>query len=167
MLERRNFRFRAWHIDSQTMYSWKKLLLENDRWHLFTALTNEAFMCNPPKYSFHAMEWTGIHDRYGTDIYEGDILKVTYQRDGKIKKEFYGVVRFGKNCCSYTSEAPQHFTMGFYIDTAMNNCGDLEPHVGLFQDHNLIDGEAFNEVIGNVFENPELLQEKNEESNEV
>lgn len=83
-------------------------------------------------------QYTGLDDKNGKKIYEGDIVKT--ERDlwhGETKKErevFVSVVKYDDNSCSF------------------GLCGKYN-HLTLqrFKD-------CFDEVIGNIHENPELLK---------
>lgn len=73
------------------------------------------------------MQYTGLHDKNGKEIYEGDIVKIKY-RDENIGKVIY-----------------EH--NGFSIDvTNMNKNYGRVSFVNNFM-----------EVIGNIYDNPELL----------
>jgi uncharacterized phage protein (TIGR01671 family) len=85
------------------------------------------------------MQFTGLLDKNGREIYEGDIVELKTYYDPGVKKRRVGVVKFGKH---YDADHyRQHF--GFYVD--FNNKDDI------------IDGY---EVIGNLYENPKLLEEQ-------
>ena len=71
---------------------------------------------------------TGLKDKNGKEIYEGDI--VDYNSDG----DCIGVVKF---------EAPE------FILTKTNNWGTM-----------FLKGECHQTIIGNIHENPELLEEE-------
>lgn len=89
--------------------------------------------------NFILQQFTGLLDKYGREIYEGDITETIigteYQNAGK----YIGEVKFDNG--------------RFYIDNDFGKfyCGDkisLFPH---------FDGCV---VIGDIFENPELIEEK-------
>lgn len=80
-------------------------------------------------------QFTGLWDKNGREIYEGDILKVYYYGKSKV----FGVVRFDE--------------ARFYIDDEFmrNELKVKAPMTELFSHYQF-------EVIGNVHDNPELLK---------
>jgi len=76
----------------------------------------------------------GLKDKHGVLVFEGDVLRVMFD-----DCEFAGVVRYGE---TYMSRCT------FYVDTGSG--------VRLLHQHN----KNHIEIIGNIYDNPELLQEE-------
>lgn len=112
----REIKFRIWNDYDKKMIYWNELLKSNLA-NIFTI----------PSYNKWLMQYTGLHDKNGKEIYEGDIVKIKY------RNEDIGKVIYEHN--------------GFSIDvTNMNkNYGRVS-----FVNN-------FIEVIGNIYDNPELL----------
>jgi len=105
----REIKFRAWHKGSEVMC--KPLKLE---------------LAGMYDSDYIVMQFTGLKDKNGKEIYEGDILQLDYANKDRIVCEYvvYGNV--------------SRFIMG--------------------EEEVVFTGGA--EVIGNIYENPELLTEK-------
>lgn len=81
------------------------------------------------------MQCTGLKDKNGKLIYEGDIMRSEYGYDGT-PYIIEGVVRFGKT---------KSRRIGYFIE-------DLHENQKIY----FSDFEK-NEIVGNIYENPELL----------
>ena len=92
----------------------------------------------------HLMQYTGLHDKNGRSIYEGDILKVTSE-DGE---SYVATVKWLDD-----EDYPAFDLAG--IPAAW--CYESNALATIFES-----GVETCEVIGNIFENPELLEAQHE-----
>ena len=83
-------------------------------------------------------QFTGLHDKNGKEIYEGDILICIGQREDNMGQKYYRKVLFNNG--SFGMKIPEY------------NCtSSLCNHV--------VNGNLNWEVIGNIYDNPELLED--------
>lgn len=92
-------------------------------------------------------QYTGLHDKNGKEIYEGD---VTRAEDGEIF-----TVKYGEHA---TSEWNDNWELGFYVESTS------EEEISRAIRTDIIFWVKYRalEVIGNIYENPELLEVSHE-----
>lgn len=125
----REIKFRAWNILT------KQMMNNEDLWDI---PYNELFIHTPDSRPFNMMQYTGLKDKNGKEIYEGDILGGTKNTDPN------GIM---KNIVIYEYEGFKHK----WLDerTARIRDKEIDP---IFRNTHIVF-----EVIGNIYENPELL----------
>lgn len=90
----------------------------------------------PEAIGYHIMQYTGLKDKNGKEIYEGDILSFR-----KLKYKVFGVAGgFAINSCQ--DDISKEHTPFFECIGDVQNASYIEQNC---------------EVIGNIYENPELL----------
>jgi len=90
-------------------------------------------------------QFTGLTDKNGVKIFEGDILDISY-----FLTKYKGAVMFGKNKpCDMTKEY-ECGNQGFYVETKAPKPNTFRKDLYFYISHS--------NVIGNIFDNPELLE---------
>jgi len=128
----REIKFRAWDKDGNRM-------MFNNYWerNWYATPYNEEgchTLCDKHDYSKHIklMQYTGLKDKNGVEIYEGDVVKATINT-----RTYIGKVEYWECNCAFAV-------------TAINNEAWNTWDFGL---GNIV------EVIGNIYENKELLND--------
>lgn len=134
----RIIKFRAWDVMDNKIVSWEELInAYTTAWQLLRS--HEQYL---------PMQFTGLKDNNGKEIYEGDILKYKpYNNFGHLKKYKVAEVKWGKTGDSDGWSHSKHYEW-IVGDDSLADIADSD-----YPD------EASCEVIGNTYENPELLKD--------
>ena len=133
----REIKFRVWDVVNKRILDYADIM---------TLPMWEVFPGTPEQRPFNVMQYTGLKDKKGVEIYEGDILE-----EHTPSASNYSVVKFGEIDISAFYYKSKMCTC-FYHD--FSNFNDNWGEVTLGNNLKNI------EVIGNIYENPELLEEK-------
>lgn len=122
----REIKYRMWNKKEKKMYDVGVLDFDDKKAYMkgYLNYTKSSYLYE----DIELMQFTGLHDKNGKEIYEGDITDDGYNN--------IGVVKYGKYNCSCCDGV-----YGWYIDG-----GDIRS------------AECFLEVIGNIYENADLLK---------
>lgn len=150
----REIKFRAWDREYEKMtyfddedYEYKPpLVFRLDQ--VFKKDDNyddyEDFEYNDITDKVEIMQYTGLHDENGKEIYEGDIIEFSYDM-------------FVGNFDTFVAKGKVVFEEGAFYVEAFENERTTEGEAYLLYSINL----DTIEVIGNIYENKELLNETN------
>lgn len=119
----RENKFRAWDKRKKLMLSWLELVTMND----------EPSLLDLENDNFEWLQFTGLKDKHGVEIYEGHILKRT--EEGLYPITLKNVVTWNDNLAMFELGG---FSLGLLLQASRKDKREYE-------------------VIGNKFENPELL----------
>ncbi|UBH14134.1 YopX family protein [Macrococcus armenti] len=141
-------KFRAWNKYKKKMIEWEDLTISKDADDDELLVWTGGFVSSVIIGAI-LMQSTGLHDKNGKEIYEGDIVNiqfVVWDFEGETEKEY-------KNAAIYFDTYGSQLSVpSFYIkdEYGVRLLSELA-----FYDENI-------EIIGNIHEHPELLVEDGE-----
>jgi len=133
----REIKFRAWDKGLKRMIYLSEPTVENDDFSGIIFKLRDYFVSafsSDRIEDLEIMQYTGLRDKNGREVYEGDIVRFKDWWD----EEMVGEVRYSEKDMAFT------IVNDFWDGFPMMYADDLE-------------------VIGNIYENPELLEEADEE----
>lgn len=127
----REIKFRGWNKEKRKMYG--NVHFAYDHLKDIPATTFGEIVTYQDEWD--AMQFTGVKDKNGKEIYEGDILNSLYRNDGRTGT--YQVLWNDGGACFYGRRHGKHQQISVFVTPSdWTRC----------------------EIIGNVWENPELLK---------
>ena len=132
------FKFRIWDLEQKKFFSladFRKFDVEFN----FDPTTNEV-VCEYDKKRYVVIQSTGLKDKNGKLIYEGDIVRESFGETGTYRVEYF----------PYSAE------------WQFANLDDEKPNWEMFsmQFEGMSENQGIStdlEIIGNIYENPELI----------
>ena len=143
----REIKFRGKCIDKNTI-NFNKMVFGNlvkvkNKYFVVECLGEDSFIWN--EVSIEAVgQYTGLKDKNGKEIYEGDIVDLTYFMTKK-----RGIVKFGKYKQCDMSNDYECGNQGFYVEVENDKYITWRPDIWFYHSNCI--------VIGNIYGNPELL----------
>jgi uncharacterized phage protein (TIGR01671 family) len=157
-------KFRAKRIDNDEWVSGSGLLICDD----FCVIDRDTEMYEDERYEWAgnthffrvagAMcdlktigQYTGLRDKYGKEIYEGDIVK--NKEIGGYGMVYIGIVRYYDKDCRFgiDTTTTNKFTKRLLFTDGECSCNDGHCTITYTNEY---------EVIGNIHDNPELIKEE-------
>ena len=143
----KEIKFRAWDKEKEMMFPVRELRMFHEKPMVWSTTSDVGI----PLQKVELMQYTGLKDKNGKEIYEGDVIIVFDEDIVPVTDEGQGPI---EPCNHIVAVEMRNGVWGFEIPASDD--GETGWY-GLHQWIEEISNEGY-EVIGNQFENPELLQ---------
>lgn len=150
----RDIKFRAWLKDDKRMVEVRSIDFHEEG-NIITVNYNDIFGFEFNENEIELMQYTGLKDKNGKEIYEGDIVK--FEGHGYISNVQCGEVIFKNGC--FGIEYITDIARKYEWDKTFHQIGKTEKWVDMNGSGTIT---YTYEVIRNVYQNRELLEENYE-----
>lgn len=123
----REIKFRYWDTEGGMIYQESSETFNPD---YISAFFQNVY------FDSHVMQYTGLKDKNGQEIYEGDILQTSFE----IRDNFESPIPIHQSAVIFSTKQAAFCTKWNFLDYLIDECDS--------------------EVIGNIYETPELLEDK-------
>jgi uncharacterized phage protein (TIGR01671 family) len=148
MLKQREIKFRVWDVGKM--------------FYTVTVGQNPAVLDGGGEWaecteSCVVMQYTGLKDKNGKDVYQNDLIKITADKENYGSTSYGGIALIVPQICGYDIKPIKPSLEE--LDEEWRNGGDGWDSTSMWH----IDNPDNVEVIGNIYENPELLERVGDE----
>lgn len=153
----RDFKFRAWDKKENKMFEVKNINLHNEFLNCNPKLPMQHCQCLQFKNCV-LLQFTGLKDKDGNEIYEGDIVRFQGDYPAFFEESFFKVKHgYYNNELGYEDHICGYGWYGHPIKKTEDG-----KRVSFDEKEYLIPGDELCDGVvgGNIFENPELLKEE-------
>lgn len=152
----REIKFRAWDKDSkQWVDGFEQIEMDGEKcftWDLLEGTSGKyKVIFNDVLPNIELMQFTGLHDKNGKEIFEGDIVKIL-ERDWPSQLDSFPELTHEQYLEKLTSTARVIFDYGcFKLSPISTKHCYYSDYAGYTNRRDIF------EIIGNIYENPELI----------
>lgn len=136
----RELKLRAWIKEKNKMCQVHSIHMGTKKVIVSIAMGNRSLQFE----QVELMQYTGLKDKNGKEIYEGDVVESATMKYS-VGETIKGVVKYADKWATFYLAIKNRHGVGIALDSV---------HAWYYDE----DGEISVEIIGNRFENPELLE---------
>lgn len=142
----REIKFRAWGKENKQFYPHDSLTFAMGR------MSESA-----EEKGYILLQYTGLKDKNGVEIYEGDLVALACSGDGATKRHnIFGEVKWSEDRFVVAIPDKTVKVIGGESEGKMLSWREIHSWTGM---HTCLTGwESTREVIGNIYSNPELIK---------